>query len=63
MYVAHVHVYMHNYVHTYKPHTLPRLDSGFAVGKGLELGDSVYPTDENDSSAEFIHCKVHTCLV
>ena len=46
------------YVHTYKPDNLQRLDSG--VGRGLELGGNVYPTDENDNSVEFIHYKVHT---
>lgn len=61
-YVDHVHVYNYAYV-LYKPHTLPRLDLGFAVGRGLELGDSIYPTDENDSIAEFIPLRIHTCMV
>ena len=51
-------MYTHIYV-LYKPHNLPRLDSGFAVGSGLELGDSEYPIDEDDNMAECIHCKLH----
>ena len=44
------------YVHTYKPDNLPRLDSG--VGRGLELGDCVYPTDGNDNITEFIPLQI-----
>ena len=41
MYIGHVNVYSS----TYKPHNLPSLDSGVAVGRDLEQGDGVYPTD------------------